>query len=233
MNLKPFALDRLDQFRSAPPPALGSDAYAQAYDEVKRLGRRGSTARTADQTAYAKFWYEFSDIGWNRVGRVVAAERKLGLQSAARLFALLNMAMSDGYAAGWDSRFHYHFWRPFTAIRAADTDGNPATAADPAWETEEVTPPVQDDPSTHSVLGAAAAEVLAAVLGDETPFTFTSTTAVLAGGTRTFESFRQAAAENADSRVMAGLHFRFSTEAGLALGRKIGQWTVADELRKM
>jgi hypothetical protein len=139
--------------------------------------------------------------------------------------------MSDAYVAGWDSKFHYDLWRPTTAIRAADRDGNPATDADAAWESEEATPPVQDYPSTHSALGDAAAEVLAHVFGDATVFSFTSTSAAPGSGPRRFGSFRQAADENADSRVQAGLHFRFATRAGQALGRQIGAWVVATALQ--
>jgi hypothetical protein len=231
-NLTPFALTRPDQFRPAPPPALASQAYADAFAEVKRMGMKGSGVRSADQTSYGKFWYEFSDIGWNRIGRVVAAERQLGLQATARLMALLNMAMSDAYVAGWDAKYSYDFWRPVTAIRAAGTDGNAATEADGAWESTEATPPVQDYPSTHAALGDASAEVLAAVLGDNTRFSFTSATADSASSSRSFTSFSAAADENADSRVMAGLHFRFSTDAGQELGRRIGRWTVEQHLRK-
>jgi hypothetical protein len=231
-SVQPFALARPDQFRPKPPPALASKAYASAYAEVKGVGEKGSRTRTPEQTAYARFWYEFSDAGWNRIARVVAAERGLGLQATARLFALLNVAMSDGYVAGWDAKFHYDFWRPITAIRAAAGDGNDATAPDAAWEPLLVTPPVQDYPSTHSVLGAAAAEVLGSVFGDRTAFTFTSPTAEPANAARSFARFSQAADENADSRVMAGIHFRFATEAGLELGRRVGQWTLSHHLRR-
>jgi len=231
-TLRPFALARPDQFRPKPPPALDSKAYADGYAEVKATGQAGSQARTPDQSAYAKFWYEFSELGWNRIARTVAAERSLGLQSTARLFALLNMALSDAYVAGWDAKFHYDFWRPVTAVRAAATDGNPATAPDAAWESAEPTPPVQDYPSTHSALGDAAAEVLASVFGDRTPFTFTSPTADPVNSARSFARFSDAADENAESRVMAGIHFRFSTGAGQDLGRRVGRWTVAHHLRR-
>jgi PAP2 superfamily len=232
-DLKPFALQSPQQFRVGPPPALTSDEYTSAFQEVKRVGGKGSTARSAEQTAYGTFWYEFSDIGWNRVARVVATDRKLGLQETARLFALLNMAMSDAYVAGWDSKFHYNFWRPTTAIRQAATDGNPATAADAAWESELVTPPVQDHPSTHSALGDAAAEVLGQVLGDATPFTMPSTSSLTPEATRSFPSFTVAANENADSRVMAGLHFRFACKAGQALGRQVGAWVATTALQPL
>jgi hypothetical protein len=230
-RLQPFALQTAAQFRVAAPPALESAEYATAFNEVKRLGGKASAARSADQAAYAAFWYEFSDIGWNRIARVVAGERQLGLQATARLFAMLNMAISDAYVAGWDSKLHHNFWRPATAIQKADGDGNPATAPDAGWESAHVTPPIQDHPSTHSALGDAAAEVLAHVFGDATSFSFTSTTGVPATVTRRFATFTEAANENADSRVMAGLHFRFACRAGQALGRQIGAWVTSTALQ--
>lgn len=230
--VKPFALDRTDQFRPGPPPALGSEAYAAAFNEVKAIGAKNSETRSPDQLAYAKFWYEFSDIGWNRIARVVATDRGLGLQSTARLFALLNMVMSDAYVAGWDAKFHYDLWRPITAIHAAGEDGNGATAPDPAWEPAMPTPPVQDYPSTHSALGRGAATVLASVFGDQTAFAFTSTSADPAYPSRSFTGFGQAADENADSRVTAGIHFRFATDAGQQLGAEIGRWTLNRYLQK-
>jgi hypothetical protein len=192
-----------------------------------------STARSADQSAYAKFWYEFSEAGWNRVARTVASNKRLSLVESARLFALVDMALADSYIAGWDSKIHHNFWRPYTAIRSAANDGNDATTADKEWEPSEPTPPVHDYPSTHSALGNAAAAVLAKLLGDNTTFTMTSFTAIPAGSTRSFTSFSQAANENADSRVMAGIHFRFSCEAGQELGNKIGNWIADNHLRPL
>jgi hypothetical protein len=226
-NVTPWGLKSADQFRPGPPPALDSAAYAAAYNEVKRRGDVNSGARSAEETAYAKFWYEFSDIGWNRVTRVVAEQEGLGLAGTARLFALVNMAMADSYIAGWDAKFHYDFWRPITAIQNGDADGNPDTAADASWSPLLVTPPVQDYPSTHSVLGAAAAEVLTRYFGrhgSRIGFSMTSSTASEPNvEVRSFESFRQASAENADSRVAAGLHFPFACDAGLDLGSQIGR----------
>lgn len=230
-TMQTFSLSRYDQFRCPPPPALNSKQYADDFIEVKEFGGKLSNVRTPDQTSYAKYWYEFSEIGWNRIARIVAQDQKLDLYAAARLFALVNMALTDAYTAGWDSKFHYNFWRPYTAIHFADTDENPVTSIQSNWESLEVTPPVQDYPSTHSALGNAAAAVLAAVLGDHTTFTMTSPSADPVGPTRTFKSFSQAANENADSRVMAGLHFRFSCRAGQDLGNKVGQWTVQNHLK--
>lgn len=232
-NVSLFGLQSKDQFRPAPPPALSTEAYAKAFEEVKAIGRSNSTTRSADQLSYAKFWYEFSEAGWNRITKVVATDKNLNLAESARLFALVTMALADSYIAGWDAKLHYNFWRPYTAIRSAATDNNEATTADINWEPSEPTPPIHDYPSTHSALGNAAATVLANVLGDNTSFSFTSPTAIPANSTRSFTSFLGAADENANSRVMAGIHFRFSCEAGQELGNKIGDWIVDNKLKSL
>jgi hypothetical protein len=227
-SVQPFALQSPAQFRVAPPPAVTSVEYAKAFDEVRAYGGASGSKRTADQAHYAAFWYEFSDIGWNRVARVVARQQPQDLADRARFFALLNAALADAYIAGWDSKLHHDFWRPVSAIRLAESDGNAATTANVAWSSFLATPPIQDHPSTHAALGAAGAAVLAGVFGrDDIAFSFTSTSASPANAVRRFRSFSDAARENADSRVMAGLHFRFATEAGLNLGEQIGQYTLA------
>ncbi len=233
VDVKPFALQSKDQFRSAPYPSLASAEYAQAFTEVKETGSLNSDVRTEDQTNYAYFWYEFSEAGWNRVTRVIAKDNKLGLWQTARLFALVDMAIADAYTAGWDSKFHYNLWRPYTAIRRAHLDGNDHTTQDPQWESAMPNPPVQDYPSTHSALGNAAATVIANILGDQTPFTMSSPTALPGKATRSFNSVGQAADENADSRVVAGIHFRFACEAGQELGNKIGHWVTQNQLKPL
>ena len=232
-DLKLFSLDRKDQFRPLPPPSITSETYTKDFNEVKTNGMLNSTTRSANQTAYAKFWYEFSEAGWNRVARVVASVKNLNLLETVRLFALVDMAIADAYTAGWDAKMYYNFWRPYTAIRNASTDNNDLTNADPEWESSEPTPPVQDYPSTHSALGNAGATVLARILGDNFSFMLTSPTAVPAGSSRSFTSFSQAANENADSRVQAGIHFRFSCKAGQELGNEIGNWTVDKHLKPL
>ncbi len=230
-TMRPFSLEKADQFRIEPMPTLSSQKYTDDFNEVKRMGQKNSAARSAEQAATAKFWYEYSEIGWNRVTRVAAADKKLELLASARLFALVNMALADAYTAGWDSKVHYNFWRPYTAIRTAEIDNNPNTVADLEWEPAEITPPIQDYPSTHSALGNAAATVLAGVLGDQTKFTIGSATANPADATRTFYRFSEAANQNAESRVLGGLHFRFSCVKGQELGTKIGKWTLDNRLR--
>lgn len=231
-TMKPFALTSPDQFRIAPMPSLSSEEYAIAFNEVKQKGCKENSTRTAEETAIAKFWYEFSEIGWNRVAITAARDAKLDLLTTARLLALVNMALADGYTAGWDSKFHYNFWRPYTAIRKASTDNNEKTVEDEAWEPLMGTPPVHDYPSTHSVLGGGAATVLSEILGENTGFTMTSTSAETVGYMRTFKSFKQAAIENGDSRVYAGIHFRFSCDAGVKQGEQIGKWILKNSLKE-
>lgn len=225
-----FGIKSPDQFRLGAMPALTSNEYAKDFNEVKTIGAKQSTTRTQEQTFIAKFWYEFSEIGWNRVTSVAAKDANLDLITTARLFALVNIGLADSYIAGWDSKFHHNFWRPYTAIRNANRDNNNETGEDASWEPLLNTPPVHDYPSTHSVLGSAAATVLTAILGDR-GFTMTSTSAEPANATRTLKSFSAAAIENGDSRVFAGIHFRFSCDAGLRLGNDIGHWILGNSLK--
>jgi hypothetical protein len=218
------------QFRLPGPPALASPEYARDYEEVKQVGGKNSTTRTADQLEIARYWYESSPEGWSRIARVVAAQRGLDPWANARLLALVNAVIADGYIAGADTRYLYNFWRPVTAIRAGDTDGNDNTAADVAWESFFNTPPLPDYPSTHSVAGGAAAAVLARFFGsDKVDFTMTSGRP-FPGITRSFSSFSQAAQENADSRVYAGIHFRSACQDGIKLGERIGRRAFARDL---
>ncbi len=224
-NVTPFTLLSASQFWLPGPPALTSEIYARDFNEIKNVGGNVSSVRTADQTEVARFWFE-GPGAWNRIARVVAANRKLDATDTARVLALMNMAMADGYIAGFKIRYVYDFWRPITAIREGDADGNDATVGDPAWDSHQNTPAVSDYPSTQSTFSAAAVAVLAGILGDQVSFSVTSG-APFAGITRSFTSFSQAARESADSRVYAGIHFRSACEDGLSLGRKIGQRAVS------
>jgi len=225
-NVTPFALRRGDQFRPAGPPPLSSRVYAAALSEVERLGRIDSAARTPDQTQIALFWADNAGTAtppghWNQIAAAVAASRHLGTARAARLFAVLDTALADAGIAAWDSKYVDNFWRPVTAIGAADTDGNPRTGADPAWTPLLATPPFPSYVSGHSTFSAAAAEVLSAFFGPDTRFRIGSD--ALPGVTRTFRSFDQAAAEAGISRIYGGIHFGFDNRDGLILGRAVGR----------
>ena len=221
-NVTPFTLLSASQFWLPGPPALASPTYARDYNEVKNIGGKISAARTPEQSEIARFWFE-GPGAWNTIARTVAVARSLDARDSARLLALMNLAMADAYIAGFKIRYVYDLWRPVTAIREGDNDGNDATAGDPTWDSHQNTPAVSDYPSTQSTFSGAAATVLATVLGsDQVSFSFQSGKP-FEGITRSFTSFSQAARESADSRVFAGIHFRSACEDGLALGQKIGQ----------
>jgi hypothetical protein len=186
---------------------------------VKAFGRHDSTVRTADHTGYAVWWMEFAEGSVNRLARQLVTCRRIPLWQAARLFALLNMSVFDSYVAVWDAKFEYNHWRPYTAVREAGADGNPATAPDPLWESLRPAPPFPEYVSAHAAGCASSFEILRRTLGDRVSFRMETTTAPPGMPTRAFQSFSAAAAECADSRVRIGFHFRYATDAGLALGR--------------
>ena len=222
-SITPFAID-VAQHRLRGPLPLSDSLYARDFNEVKAVGSAASTTRTPEQTEIARFWYEDSPLGWNRLATTVVRNVGLDLWDSARVLALMNFAMADGFIAGFDAKYQYRFWRPITAIHDAARDRNPFTKADPAWEPLLTTPPVPDYPSTHTVLGAAAAEVLIYAFGDEVPYSATSVT--LPGVTRQFKGFSQAARENGHSRIYAGIHFRRAVEDGYKQGKRIGRAVV-------
>jgi len=227
-ELTTFATPRASAFRPQPPLPVTSRRYAREYDEVKSIGVQGSSARTPEQTQIADFWYESSVTGWHRVANTVIAEQGLDLWKSARVSGLVSMALADGFINGFDAKYHFDYWRPITAIRAGDADGNRRTQGDANWTPHCDTPPVADYPSTHSVLGAAAAAVLARAFGDGTHFTADSLS--LPNVTRRFDSFSQAARENGDSRLFCGIHWPSSIQAGLEQGRRIGQFVFEHKL---
>lgn len=228
---RPFVLLSPDQFRPPPPPLLGNASYANAFNEVKAYGSVLSSVRTADQTAYAIWWMEFSEGSVNRLARQLVTVRGTNLWTAARMFAYLNMALFDAYVAVWDSKYEYNHWRPYTAAREADNDGNANTVPDNNWEPLRVTPPFPEYVSAHATACAASMEVLKRTLGDNISFTMATTTAPPGMPTRSFTNFTSAADECADSRVRLGWHFRYATDAGLALGRNITGFIVDNYLR--
>ncbi len=227
---KPFGLEAPDQLRPPPPPPLVGAAYAAAFQEVKDYGRIDSTVRTAEQTAYALWWMEFAEGSVNRLARQLVTARHTHLWRAARLFALMNMGLFDTYVAVWDAKYEHDHWRPYTAIREAGSDGNPATAPDAAWESLRPAPPFPDYVSAHAAGCASTFHALRKTFGNHTHFTMDSATAPPGMPTRTFTSFTAAARECADSRVRIGFHFRYATDAGAELGRALGQYVAEHHL---
>jgi hypothetical protein len=228
---RPFVIPSVREFRPGPPPSLADSAYARAFAEVKAQGAMKSGARTADQTGFAVWWMEFAEGSVNRVARRLALERGLDPWDAARLFAHMHVALYDAYVVTWDSKYEYNHWRPYTAIRSADSDGNAATVADPEWTPLLPAPPFPEYVSAHAAGCAAAFTVMASVFGDETAFTMTTITAPDGMPERSFPGFTAAAAECADSRVHLGWHFRYATDAGLALGERVATQVLRTSLQ--
>ncbi|GEP44020.1 vanadium-dependent haloperoxidase [Brevifollis gellanilyticus] len=224
-KVKPFVVDDVTKFRAPPPPALDSSLYAEEVNEVRELGGKESKTRTAEQTMIAKFWADFSYTSspaghWNEIAREMCRSKKLPLAESARFFALLNSTLADTCITIWDTKYHYNFWRPVTAIRRADEDGNDATTADPKWEPLLKTPPHPDYVSGHSGISAAAATIMEHQFGKE-GISFEASSDDVKETKRRFTSFQDCANEIARSRVYGGIHYSSAGEFGLKLGRSI------------
>jgi PAP2 superfamily len=228
-QVTPFVLDRGDQFRPAAPPALTSDAYAAAINEVESLGSATSTIRTPEQTEIGKFWNPPIQNFWNQIAQTVALDHRSDLPTTARLFAALNLSFADAAIAFYDAKYTYRLWRPVTAIRLAGTDGNPNTVADANWlPLSGSTAADPSYPGAHSTISAAGADVLASFYGDQQDFSVIS--AVLPNVTRSFSSFSAAAEEAGLSRIYSGQHTRLDHVAGLMLGHDLARFVLGNAL---
>jgi hypothetical protein len=222
----PFALERARQFHLAPPPPLTSARYANAFNEVESVGIANSATATADEALTGLFWNGPIQNYWNEIAQTAAVSQQLSTAESARLFALLNLSVADGVIAFYDAKYTYNFWRPVTAIQAADSDENPDTLADPNWLPQSgKTAADPSYPGAHAVISAAAANVLASVMKRDR-FEFDVTSETSPGVVRAFPSFSSAAEEASLSRIFAGQHFRFDQTAGQRLGREIADFIV-------
>jgi PAP2 superfamily len=225
-HVTPFALERANQFRPGPPPALASDTYSDVFNEVKSLGIAHSATATADQALTGSFWNGAIQNYWNEITQTATLQKELTTAQSARLFALLNLSFADGVIAFYDAKYTYNFWRPVTAIRAAANDGNPETLADPNFLPEVGnTTPDPSYPGAHAVISAAGESVLVSVLG-KNHFDFTVTSEVMKGVERSFRSFSAADEEATLSRIFAGVHFRSDLTTGQKLGREVADFVV-------
>jgi hypothetical protein len=230
--VRPFALKRADQFRPAHPPALGSERYADALNEVEAVGIANSTSATADEALTGRFWNGAIQNYWNEIAQTASVARHLSTAENARLFALLNLSLADSVIAFYDAKYTYNFWRPVTAIRAADTDDNAETEADPNWLPEVgKTGPDPSYPGAHAAISAAAAEVLISVLKRD-HLEFDVTSEVMPGVVRSFTRVSSAAEEASLSRIFAGQHFRFDQTTGQRLGRDVADFILDHSLTR-
>lgn len=233
-GVRPFSVDSPSQFRGRRPPALDSREYAADFNEVKTIGGSNSVTRTQEQTDVAYFWSDNTPIQWNRCLRGISAMYVDDLGDNARLFALATMSAADALITCWDSKIHYSYWRPVTAIHEAEDDGNPATEADADWKPLINTPNYPDYTSGANALTGAMTRTLRLVFGrDDLPVTMTSNAAILPMDkrTRSFARISDVADEVVEARIYLGIHFRFADTEARRQGERVAQWTFAHHLK--
>lgn len=229
-GVTPWTMERGSQFRPAAPPQLTSPEWATDYNEVKDLGGKKSTQRTPEQTEIARFWTITGPPSWDPIVRQLAAVPGRSLIQNARLFALVEIATADAYIAVFDAKYTFNFWRPLTAIRNGDIDGNDATNREPGWEPVIDTPLHPEYPCAHCITSGAARTVLESEFGTgSVPLSMTSSAAP--GVVRKWASIKEYADEVSAARIYGGIHYRNSTVVGKAMGAKIGELAVQNYLK--
>ena len=228
---KPWGIKAANQFRPAAPPKLSSALYARDYNEVKDLGALKSVKRTDAQSDAVRFWSQGNFfVAWYRAAAQISARKDLALADNARLFALLSMGIANCYILDWDAKFTYQFWRPLTAIRNGDQDGNDATERDAAWLPLNANPMHPEYPSQAAINAGTARSILESVFGTG-PESFTVTDVADVRLQRRFGSLEQMAEEHKEVRIWGGIHFRNSLNVGEAMGRKLGDYLLANYLK--
>jgi hypothetical protein len=225
-GVKPFALTSAAQYRPAPPVALESAEWAANYNEIKELGGRTSTKRSARQTEDARFWLAVDGRVYYPIVRQLAIEKKLSLVDCARFFALVAIARADGLIAVFDAKYHYEFWRPVTAIRNGDIDGNPATERDAAWQPFDATPMHPEYPCAHCIESSSLAGVVEALFGTAEIPEVSVESPTAPGIIHRWTNIRAFVDEVSQARIWSGFHYRFSTKVGRDMGYKIGEYVV-------
>jgi len=222
----PFALTKPSQFRPQPPIALESKEWAADFNELKAYGGKIGSKRSAEQTETARFWLMVGAPGYHPVARQLIAARQMNVIDSARFMALYAVALTDAYVAVFDAKYHYEFWRPITAIRNGDINGNTATEPEATWQPIDNTPMHPEYPCAHCIQSGAAAAVIASVLGsaDTSEISLTSSTAP--GVTHRWTNLDVFSEEIANARIWAGFHYRFSTRVGTDMGHQIGEYVV-------
>jgi hypothetical protein len=228
----PWVMSRGDQFRPAPPPALSSAVWTRDLNEIREIGGAGSSARSEQQTTVGRFWFVTGARAWNPMVAQLAMAKQMDLLDCARLFALTSLAGMDAYIAVFEAKYHYNFWRPVTAIRDADQTGNASTPREAGWLPLGETPMHPEYPCAHCITSSAVAAVIRGVVGEDIG-TLTLTSATAPGVTRRWTRLDDYVNEVSNARIWAGFHYRFSTEVGKDMGRKIGELTVATQLRPL
>jgi hypothetical protein len=228
---RPWLMTKPSQFRPPPPPRLNSELWARDYNEVKTLGGKDSTRRTPAQTEIARFWEATGPAIYHGVVRSLANLPGREITQNARLFAAVSQAADDALIAVFDAKYHYNFWRPVTAIRNGDIDGNDATERDPAWKPFIETPVHPEYPCAHCIVSGAVGSVLQAEIGNGPMPTLTTTSPTTPGVSRSWTTTAGFMEEVANGRIYDGVHYRNSTEVGTDMGKQIGGLAAAKYLR--
>lgn len=235
-SVMPFGIKSPNQFLPNAPPAMTSEQYAADLEEVKQLGAANSAIRTADQTKVAQLWANVNTptnflFVWNNVARTVSTSRNTPTVEKARLFALINIALHDALQVTFTSKFHYGLWRPVTAIRRADEDGNANTIADPSWSSLIPAPPYPSYAGNMAAIGTSQATILALFFGRD-DIRFQHTWEGAGGATRSYAGFNAMANEQERARVYGGIHFTFDNVAGQSVGRNVANYVFQNVMRK-
>jgi hypothetical protein len=230
-HVKPFVLTSASQFRPQPPIPLGSDQWAVDYNEIKLLGARTSSQRSARQNEDARFWLTPGPVIYYPLVRQLATAKKLDLVDSARFMALVALARNDAFVAVFDAKYHYDFWRPITAIRNGDMDENPNTERDATWQPIDSTPMHPEYPCAHCIMVGTIASVVEQLFGTADVPEVTLTSPSAPGVTHRWTNMWTLTEEVSQARIWAGFHYRFSTKVGQDMGRKIGQYVVNNAIR--
>jgi hypothetical protein len=224
---KPWLMTSPAQFRPGLPPELTSEVWAREYNEIKAFGGKNSSRRTPEQTEIARFWEATGHSIYHGVVRSVATMPGREVTQNARLFAAVTQAMDDAVIAIFDAKYHYNFWRPVTAIRNGDIDGNDATERDPAWTPFIETPMHPEYPCAHCIASGAVGTVLQAEIGADPMLSLTTTSSTAKGAARNWTKIDDFMQEVANARIYDGVHYRTSTTVGTGMGKQIGELAVA------
>ena len=226
ITMTPFAMTSPSQFRPGPPVDLESKQWAEDYNEIKELGEKHSTKRTAQQTEDARFWLTTGPLSTHPFERQIAIAKSMSVLSSARFMAMVTVAEADAIQSVYEAKYHYQFWRPITAIRNGDIDGNPETERMPSWEPIDVTPLHPEYPCAHCIVSTAVTTVIEAMIGGSDIPEVAITMPSAPGVTHHYTNLNAFTDEVANARIYAGFHYRTSTVVGRNMGREIGSYTV-------
>jgi hypothetical protein len=230
-KVKPFALTAASQFRPDPPISLSSREWATDYNEIKDYGRQSDAKRSTQQTETARFWLMVGPPAYHPFVRQLVTAKQMSVGDSARLMALAAIGLNDALIAVFDAKYHYNFWRPITAIRNGDIDGNDLTEREATWQPIDNTPMHPEYPCAHCILSGAIAGVIKTASGSEDIPEIAITSPTAPGVTHRFTNTTVFADEVANARIWSGFHYRFSTHVGTDMGLKIGEYVVTTVMR--